>query len=121
VDDEAPVRALTREILSATGFDVETAEDGDTALGLLSASAFDLVITDLKMPGMDGASLYQEVIRRWPAMRNRVLFVTGDIEGEPAARSLDSSSIRYLQKPFTTRQLISMVQDVLGGRAAPQP
>ena|GEM_PF-2238795 len=121
VDDEAPVRALTREILSATGFDVETAEDGDTALGLLSASAFDLVITDLKMPGMDGASLYQEVIRRWPALRDRVLFVTGDIEGEPAARSLDSSSIRYLQKPFTTRQLISMVQDVLGGQAAPQP
>lgn len=118
VDDEAPVRALTREILSATGFDVETAEDGDAALRLLSTSTFDLLITDLRMPGMDGASLYQEVLRRWPAMEDRVLFVTGDIEGEPTARSLDSSAIRYLEKPFTTRQLIAVVQDVLGGQAA---
>lgn len=120
VDDEAPVRALTREILSAVGFDVETAEDGAAALGLLSTSTFDLIITDLRMPGMDGATLYQEVRQRWPSMENRVLFVTGDIEGEPAARSLDASSIRYLEKPFTTRQLVTIVQDVLGGRGASQ-
>lgn len=114
VDDERPVRALTREILTATGYDVETAGSGDEALGLLAGGTFDLVITDLRMPGMDGATLFGEIQRRWPDLEHRVLFVTGDIEGEPTSRSLDANTIRYLEKPFTTRQLLEAVKDLAG-------
>ncbi|MGE3960721.1 MAG: response regulator [Dehalococcoidia bacterium] len=113
VDDEGAVRALTREILSATGYEVDTAEGGEEALHLLAEQTFDLIITDLRMPGMDGATLYREVVSRWPELARRVLFVTGDIEGEPGSRSLDASVIRYLEKPFTTRQLLTAVQDAL--------
>jgi len=119
VDDEAPVRALTREILGATGYDVEVAPDGETALRLLEEHEFDLIITDLRMPLMDGASLFRRVVQRWPAMEHRVLFVTGDIEGEPTARSLDSAAIRYLEKPFTTRQLVTAVQEILADDQTP--
>src|SRR5690606_6943285 len=54
VDDEAPVRALTTEILGATGYIVQSARGGDEALALLDQHAFDLIVTDLRMPGMDG-------------------------------------------------------------------
>jgi len=118
VDDEAPVRALTTAILGASGYRVESAADGDTALRLLASETFDLIITDLKMPGMDGASLFRHIVQEWPEMEHRVLFVTGDIEGEPAARSLDTASICYLEKPFTTRQLIAAVRGILDSQAA---
>lgn len=121
VDDEGAVRALTREILSATGYAVETAESGDEALEVLDEGTFDLVITDLRMPGMDGATLYGEIQRRWPELEHRVLFVTGDIEGEPNSRALDADTIRYLEKPFTTRQLLKAVKDLVANEPSPQP
>lgn len=119
VDDEASVRALTREILGATGYDVATAEGGQEALRLLGGGTFDLVITDLRMPGMDGASLYRQMLERWPDLAGRILFVTGDIEGEPSGRLLDAAAVRYLEKPFTTQQLVTAVQEILGEAEAP--
>ena len=120
VDDEGAVRALTREILSAAGYAVETAESGDEALDLLEDETFDLVITDLRMPGMDGATLFAEIQRRWPELQHRVLFVTGDIEGEPNSRTLDADTIHYLEKPFNTHQLLNVVRDLVATETAPQ-
>ena len=69
---------------------------------------------------MDGASLYRRVGEQWPDLEQRVLFVTGDIEGEPNAESLDSTSVRYLEKPFTTRQLVAAVRESLSRAEAPE-
>ena len=110
MDDEGPVRALTSEILGATGYTVRSAADGIEALRLIEEERFDLIVTDLRMPGMDGATLYRQIVERWPDLEQRVLFVTGDIEGEPNAESLDSASVCYLEKPFTTRQLVAAVR-----------
>ena len=65
------------------------------------------------MPGMDGARLYQEICRRWPELAQRVLFVTGDIEGGPSSGLLDLNRIHYLEKPFTTRELSAAVAKLL--------
>ncbi len=113
VDDEAPVRALTCEILGATGYTVRPAAGGVEALRLIESEPFDLIVTDLRMPGMDGATLYREITERRPELAQRVLFVTGDIEGDPNARSLDTTSLHYLEKPFTTRQLVTAVRESL--------
>ena len=95
--------------------------DLSPALDVLDEGTFDLVITDLRMPGMDGATLYGEIQRRWPELEHRVLFVTGDIEGEPNSRALDADTIRYLEKPFTTRQLLKAVKDLVANEPSPQP
>lgn len=116
VDDEGPIRALTREILVATGLEVDTTDGGEEALQLLAEHTYDGVITDLRMPGMDGASLYGAILDRWPAMRDRILFVTGDIEGHPNGQSVDPTSVRYLEKPFTTSELLAAVEEILEGR-----
>lgn len=120
VDDEVSVLALTREILSSTGFEVETADGGEAALRLLERHHFDAVVTDLRMPGMDGATLYRRVGERWPELASRFLFVTGDIEGEPNGATLDRSSVRYLEKPFTTRQLLNALQEVIASASRVQ-
>ncbi|MCK9487518.1 MAG: response regulator, partial [Dehalococcoidia bacterium] len=117
VDDEPSVRALTREILAAQGYPVAVAEDGPTALRMLAEGDYGLVITDLRMPGLSGSDLYHEIQHRWPHLASRVLFVTGDIEGERGGRALDREQIRYLEKPFTTQQLLAAIRDVL---ATPQ-
>lgn len=119
VDDEGPVRALTTEILAAAGYTVRSAADGIEALRLVEEAPFDLIVTDLRMPGMDGATLYRQIVERWPDLEERVLFVTGDIEGEPNAESLDSASVRYLEKPFTTRQLVDAVRESLSRASTP--
>lgn len=120
VDDEGPVRALTSEILGAAGYTVRSAADGIEALRLIEHEPFDLVVTDLRMPRMDGATLYRQIVERWPDLEQRVLFVTGDIEGESNAESLDSASVRYLEKPFTTRQLVAAVRESLSSATAPE-
>ncbi|MEI7951130.1 MAG: hybrid sensor histidine kinase/response regulator, partial [Synechococcaceae cyanobacterium ELA182] len=86
VDDELPIRALTSEILNHAGYRVTTAASGDEALRRLETVMFDLVVADMRMPGMDGAELYEHICDRWPSMERRVLFVTGDIDGARTSR-----------------------------------
>jgi signal transduction histidine kinase/ActR/RegA family two-component response regulator len=114
VDDEVSVRALTRELLLGAGFEVTVAESGVDALRILQDAAFDVVITDVRMPGMDGATLYYEILDRWPHLEDRVLFVTGDIEGEPGRTRLDPTAVHYLEKPFTMTQLFGAIEALLG-------
>ncbi|HEY7868521.1 MAG TPA: response regulator, partial [Methylomirabilota bacterium] len=75
MDDQTPVRELVAAVLAADGYAVETARDGADALRLLDATtAYDLIVSDLKMPGLDGPSLYLELTRRWPDTRPHLLF-----------------------------------------------
>lgn len=64
VDDELPIRALTSEILNHAGYRVTTAASGDEALRRLETVMFDLVVADMRMPGMDGAELYEHICDR---------------------------------------------------------
>lgn len=113
VDDEAPVRSLTQAILGGAGYEVMTAATGAEALRLLSRGGFEVVITDLRMPGMSGADLYHEIRERWPELAEHVLFVTGDIEGDSGSRPLAQDEVHYLEKPFTTQQLLQSVRRVV--------
>ena len=100
VDDELPIRALTSEILSHAGYLVTTAASGDEALHRLEVATYDLVVADMRMPGMDGALLYEQICDRWPFMEGRIVFITGDVEGERTSRRLARGDVRYLEKPF---------------------
>ena len=116
VDDQTPVRELVAAVLSADGHAVETARDGADALRILDGRpAFDLIVSDLKMPGLDGPSLYLELTRRWPDTRPNLLFISGFVESPEYAGFLKGASVQVLLKPFAVDDLSRTVTAILAG------
>lgn len=115
VDDEVPIRALLANVLRARGHKVLMAEDGIAGLRALEGSCFDLVITDISMPGLDGWTLVKEVRRRWPT--TKVMVVTGYGEfvevivpgGDPSLADV------FVAKPFDIADIDAKINDLLKG------
>ena len=113
VDDEAEIAELMRAMLEGAGFEVAIAESGAVALELLEAARFDAVVSDLRMPEMDGAALWREVRARWPALSRRMLFVTGDTLSPGAEAFLADACCATLDKPFARSDLVDRVATLL--------
>jgi CheY-like chemotaxis protein len=79
VDDERAIQEVMEELLTEFGYDVETASSGDEALRAVTDNAYDLVISDLRMPGFSGAALTNALVRCRPALANRIVLITGDV------------------------------------------
>ena len=97
VDDKANMLKLWAKIL-AGGFELTTAADGVQALALLGGPPFDVVVTDLRMPGADGFEVLQGVKARAPA--TEVVMVTGHATVADAVRAMKMGAFDYLEKPF---------------------
>src|SRR5205823_3387173 len=78
VDDESEIASLLAEMLTAAGHRVDTVTDGVAALEKLAERPYDVILSDLRMPGLDGPALYREVERRYPHLVSRFAFLTGD-------------------------------------------
>ena len=113
VDDEAPIRVLLRDILRARGHKVLIAEDGLAALKAIESRRFDMVITDLSMPGVDGWTIASEARRRWPA--TKLVIVTGyGGFAEMEVQGGDTSLIDALiSKPFNIAQIDATISKLL--------
>jgi len=112
VDDEAPIAELLRDIFEGAGHGVALARSGVDALGYLEDQEFDVVLTDVKMPEMDGAALYDEVIRRHPSLATRVIAMTGDALGSAARAFADRAAVPLLHKPFEPAEALAIVRRV---------
>jgi two-component system NtrC family sensor kinase len=112
VDDESSVRSLVARLLGRRGFDVTQAEDGEAALRLLSEHAFDLVLCDVRMPRLNGRALYAEVSTHRPNMARAFVFMTGDTLSPDVAEFAAEHDIRLLTKPFTTRELEAVLEQL---------
>ncbi len=114
VDDQTPVRELVAAVLASDGHSVETARDGADALRLLdSAKPYDLIVSDLKMPGLDGPSLYLELTRRWPDTRPHLLFISGFVDSPEYSGFLQGTQVPVLLKPFAVDDLSRVVFGLL--------
>jgi DNA-binding response OmpR family regulator len=114
VDDQAAIRELVAATLTADGHHVTTAPDGAAALRLLEGPPpYDLIVSDLKMPKLDGPSLYLEVSRRWPDCRPHVLFMSGFVDSPQYAGFLEATKVPVLLKPFDLDQLTRLVHEIL--------
>ena len=113
VDDEAEIADLMRDVLEAEGFDVATAESGAVALELLSEARFDAIVSDVRMPDLDGAALWRAVCERQPHLARRLLFVTGDTLSQQACQVFELSGCASLDKPFAKADLLAAVRSVL--------
>ena len=119
VDDEAELAGVMREMLESAGYEVSTAESGAVALELLGAARFDAIVSDLRMPDMDGAALWREICAHHTALAGRLLFVTGDTLSPAAAEFFGRSGCEGLDKPFSKAELLTKVAAVLQRGAVP--
>ncbi|MBI5235625.1 MAG: response regulator [Deltaproteobacteria bacterium] len=104
-DEDGLVRSIT-EAISGKVAEIDTAEDGKTALDIIRDKDYDIFIFDIKMPGMSGMELYRKVKALKPYLAERVIFMTGDTENEATSAFLKLSGCGYLSKPFTIRKLL---------------
>jgi len=116
VDDEEGARELFNTILTDEGYHVTLAISGEDALTRLKVDAFDLVVTDIKMPGMDGLQLLQEI--RKSGARSDVIMVTAYGEVESYLKAMSLGAAEYINKPIRIKELKRIVHKVLTERKA---
>ena len=104
VDDREHMRELLVETLSADGHTVDPAEDGVAALRLIDQQTYDLVVSDLQMPQVDGPKLYEEVRKRRPDSAPRFVFITGEDEAPGYGRFLVDTKAPVVTKPFKLKE-----------------
>ena len=121
VEDERFVGELLAEFLTLEGYEVDRAMDGREALELVRRRAYALIVSDVRMPDVDGPALYYELRSASPELTRRMVFVTGDIMSPETRRFLDETCLRYLEKPFTIAQFRAVVQGVLVDPSNPAP
>jgi DNA-binding NtrC family response regulator len=116
VDDEEGARELFNTILSDEGYEVALAVNGSEALSRIKGGGYDLVVTDIKMPGMDGLQLLQEI--RKTGSNVDVIMVTAYGEVESYLRAMSLGAAEYINKPIRIKELKRIVHKVLTERKA---
>ena len=113
VEDEPTVARLIADVLEDEGFQVTVLLDGREALEHAAGESFDLIICDVKMPGLDGQQFYKALKRARSPLSSRFLFVTGDTIGPHTREFLNQNRLPYLSKPFRVEELTDHVQRAL--------
>ena len=114
VDDSASIRLTTKVTLTNAGYDVIEAVNGAEGLDKAKAGHFDLIITDLNMPVMDGLTMIEE-LRKLPAhMGVPIIFLTTESDADLKARAKAAGATGWLTKPFDPENLVKIARKVLG-------
>ena len=114
IDDEASfVQGLAR-LLHRDGYTVHTADNGQQALTQLCTQRYDVILCDLRMPALDGPTLYTLVQQQSPALCQRMIFVTGDTLNGESTAFLAQCGQPYLYKPCTAAAVREAIQQQLG-------
>jgi CheY-like chemotaxis protein len=113
IDDEPGIAGALVHVLSRSGHTVETASNGRLALAKLAERPFDLILCDLRMPELDGPGFYEELVRHYPQLLPRIIFLTGDTLSPQARAFLERVGGARLHKPFRAAEVRRIVHEVL--------
>jgi two-component system NtrC family sensor kinase len=113
VDDESGITSALAYLLQSDGYQVETAANGRVALDKLREHAYDLLLSDLRMPELDGMGLYEELAQHYPHLLPRLIFLTGDTLNAETTRQLEQVGVPRLSKPFTAPEVRRVVHQAL--------
>jgi signal transduction histidine kinase/CheY-like chemotaxis protein len=116
VEDEPTVAQLIADVLEDEGMSAEVLMDGRAALERAAREHYDLVICDMKMPGLDGQNFYKALVRAGNSLRGRFLFVTGDVIAAKTQKFLKRYHLPHVAKPFRVEELTEKVKQVLAGK-----
>ena len=116
VDDEPNILSAIRRALRGSGYRVLSADSGQQALQLLSAETVHLIVSDMRMPGMDGAQLLEQVRRQWPGITRILLTGQSDV-GSTMAAINRGEIFRYISKPWNENELLMAAREGLERQA----
>ncbi len=111
VDDELLIRDLLYDFFSGQGWSISVAENGEKAIEVIGARSFDVVLSDIKMPEMDGLVLTEELRKNHPDLP--VVLMTGYPSVDTAVAALRSRVFDYVIKPFNIHQLYKTIESAL--------
>jgi CheY-like chemotaxis protein len=121
IDDEPEVAQMLADILAAQGHRVVTAGSGQKALRLIEGERFDVILSDVRMPELDGPSLYATLERTEPGLLKRTAFVSGDTLSPSARVFLQRVQRPFIEKPFTLEEVRALVGRILNETRQPPP
>ena len=116
IDDEPDLGDALAEMLEDEGYAVDVARSGEEAKRMIGAKRYDAILSDLRMPGVDGPALLDWIEDEQPAALHRLAFVTGDTLGPTAARFLERAHRPTLEKPFDLADLRGLLLELGNGR-----
>jgi two-component system response regulator HydG len=115
VDDDPDIGQFIATVLADDGFDAVVAADGNRAIELLAGEPFNVLVTDVRMPGLDGIQLAARARELSPGIR--IVFMSG----YTAEHYIDLSREDLIEKPFRPQELLACMRRILGPDAAPVP
>ncbi len=118
IDDEEEILEVVGRILERLGHQVVTVDSAETALEKIARQHYDLVICDVRMPGIGGQGLYQRLRSSYPDLAKRIIFTTGDTVSRTTRAFLENVGTPYLSKPFMIEDLQRAMEEVMGNDQA---
>src|SRR5712671_6445758 len=111
VEDEAPLRQAIADQLGDRGYQVEQAESGEAALARLAEFAFDIIVTDLRLPGVDGRVVLEAALERYPEII--AIIITGFGTVKDAVNAIKQGAADFITKPFQFDALLHVLHSAL--------
>lgn len=113
IEDEPSVAQMLVDVLEADGHEVETAENGRRGLEKIRNGAYDVILSDLLMPELDGMGLYRALERSHPALLSRLVFITGSMEQPEYRGFLARTPVPVIPKPFDIADLQTVIRQAV--------
>ena len=113
IEDEPIISRVCVKTLLNDGFEVDIASNGLVAMDMANKSVYDLYVSDIRTPKMNGIEFYQHLIAKNPDLADNVIFTTGDVLSTDVKEFLQEASTPFLPKPFTPEELRAVVRKVL--------
>lgn len=114
IDDEIHIRRAIERVLSGEGHEVQSTPSARSALDIVKLKDFDLLMLDIKMPGIDGIYFFEQLIALKPDYRGKVICMTGDLVSSRNKDFIRKEGIPYLIKPFGIDELLQRVKSIIG-------
>ena len=117
MDDEDSVVDVLKKALERNGFRVEGIADGERGYKRLLEKKYDLILCDIRIPGMSGKEIYTRIKAQYPELLKRIIFTTGDVISPDFRDFFEATGSLFLKKPFELDELYEMVDTVISEAA----
>ena len=113
IDDEELIIRSLEKLLEREGFTVFLAKNGQQALAMVEKDTFNLIIADIRMPGINGVDTVDSILKRKDFEGTPVIFITGYADSDIKRRATELKPLAYIYKPFDIRELVNKVREAL--------
>ncbi|MFC1939974.1 PAS domain S-box protein [Chloroflexota bacterium] len=113
VDDDPTVQKFINAVLREEGHEIEVVDNGNDAMKKLESEEYDVILLDIKLPGMSGIEIYEQLQKSSKSLTKKVIFITGDVMSVDTMVFIKSSQTPYIAKPFDTEKLVKEIDRIL--------